>query len=210
MTHLPDQLLLFALATLVLNLTPGPDMLYAITRGATHAIKGAAAASLGNLLGSLVHTVFVIVGISALLVASSTAFTILKLAGAAYLIYLGTKALLSRNKPKGPAAKPSTTLSRICRESFLIHTLNPKVAIFFLAFVPQFISADTASPIRELTILGLWFTAQAALVLFLVASLSAVVRAHVPFVERAGVILKRLSGGLLIAFGARLAWATAR
>ncbi len=208
--HLPDQLLLFALATLLLNLTPGPDMLYAITRGATLGVKAAAAAALGNLAGSLIHTLFVIIGISAILVASSAAFTAIKFAGAAYLIYLGTKALLSRNQPKGPSTRPAATLVRVCRESFLIHTLNPKVAIFFLAFLPQFIAPDAAHPVQSLTILALWFTAQAALVLFLVASLSAAARAHLPFVDRAGIILKRLSGGLLIAFGARLAWATAR
>ncbi len=206
---MPEHLLLFALASLVLNLTPGPDMLYALTRGATHGTRGAAAASLGNLLGSLLHTLFVIAGISALLVASATAFTILKLAGAAYLIYLGTRALLSRSTPKAPDAKPTATLARVCRESFLIHTLNPKVAIFFLAFVPQFIPADAQTPIRDLTILGLWFTLQAALVLFLIATLSAAAR-RIPAAERLALILKRLTGALLITFGARLAWATAR
>ena len=206
----PTTLLLFASASLVLNLTPGPDMLYCLSRSLGQGWKGAAAAALGNLAGSLVHTAFVVAGLSALLVASSTAFTIVKLAGAAYLVYLGVRALLSKARGPHAAPRPPASLAGVARESFVIHTLNPKTAVFFLAFLPQFVVRGAGDPTLQLAVLGLWFTVQAALVLATIGVIAAWGGRRLRVSERVGLWLRRATGVLFIAFGARLALATAR
>lgn len=205
-----QTLVLFAGASLLLNLTPGPDMLYAASRGASHGWRGAGAASLGNLAGSLVHTAFVVAGLSALLVASSSAFTAVKIAGAAYLVYLGLRVLLSESSEDRPDARPPPPLRRVARESFLIHTLNPKVAVFFLAFLPQFVTPHSPRPALELALLGGWFTVQAAVVLFLVGSIASLAGTRVRATARARRLARRGVGVVLAALGVRLAVASAR
>lgn len=205
-----DTLLLFALATLLLNLTPGPDMLYCVSRSMTLGWRAALAAATGNLAGSLVHTLFVVAGLAAILVASSTAFTIVKLAGAAYLVYLGIRMLGSKGRDPRAERKPPASMGRIARESFVIHTFNPKTAVFFLAFLPQFVDASAGEPTLQLVILGVWFTVQAALVLAIIGVVAAWGGHRVRVNDRVGTWLRRVTGAVFIAFGARLALATAR
>lgn len=200
----PSVLVGFALVSLVLNVTPGPDMLYAVSRSATQGWRGAIGAATGNLLGSLVHTIFVVAGLSALLVASSTAFTIVKIAGAAYLVYLGVRAIMARRASTDQPRRPKAGMARIIRESFVIHTLNPKTAVFFLAFLPQFISPDRHAT-SQLVVLGLWFTLQAALVLALVGLMAARLGARWRLSERAAIWLHRGVGAIFVALGVRLA-----
>lgn len=200
----PSVLVGFALVSLLLNLTPGPDILYAVSRAATQGRRGAIGAAIGNLLGSLLHTLFVVIGLSALLVASSTAFTLVKFIGAGYLVYLGVRAVLTRAAGPEGAPRPPAGTWRIIRESFVIHTLNPKTAAFFLAFLPQFITPGTDAT-AQLVILGLWFTIQAALVLALVGLVSAHVGARWRLSERLAGWLKRTVGVVFIGLGIRLA-----
>lgn len=160
---MPDahQLLLFVLAGWLLNLTPGPDVLYIVTNSLRSGVRAGVLAGLGVAAGCMVHVVAAAVGLGALLAASATAFTVLKFAGAAYLVWLGVRTLLAR--PAAPApdagAQPAVPprLAAVWRGGFLTNVLNPKVALFFLAFVPQFIPAQAPDKVLAFLLLGLLF-----------------------------------------------------
>ena len=137
---------LFVISGLLLNVTPGPDTAYIIGRSIQLGWRGGAAAAIGISCGCLVHVTGAAIGLSALLMASSTAFTLLKLAGAAYLLLTGLQMLLSRSPALTEAAIASgaTSLSAVFWQGALTNVLNPKVALFFLAFLPQFVDAGSA------------------------------------------------------------------
>lgn len=208
----PTVFAAFVLASLVLNLTPGPDMLYTLSRSVRLGVRGGLAAAGGNFVGSLVHTFAAVAGLSALLVSSSTAFSIVKYLGAAYLIYLGLVALFGRSRRgcEGDAGRGGESLRRAFVGSFLVHVLNPKVAVFFLAFLPQFVRVEQGPVAGQLLILGLWFTVQAAFVLAMVALLAGRLSG---LVRSGGVLVwvgRKLTGSLFILLGGRLALATVR
>src|SRR4051812_3585574 len=146
-SSMPDahQLALFIGAGILLNLTPGPDVLYIVTNSLRSGAKAGVVAALGINAGCFVHIFAAALGVSALLAASATAFTVLKWIGAAYLVWIGIKLLVARAPQISPDlrqladAQPSLPLSSVFFGGFLTNVLNPKVAIFFLAFVPQFI-----------------------------------------------------------------------
>ena len=149
-----DQLLLFIAAGWLLNLTPGPDVLYVVSSTLRAGVRAGVLAGLGITAGCFVHIAAAAVGVGALLAASSTAFTVLKYAGAAYLLWTGVRLLLARGPsagkadawPDAPAPAPAASLRQVFMGGFWTNVLNPKVAIFFLAFVPQFIAPGTANP----------------------------------------------------------------
>src|SRR6185312_12232355 len=135
------ELWLFILSGLLLNVTPGPDTAYIIGRSIQFGWRGGAAAATGISAGCLIHVFGAAVGLSALLMASSAAFAVLKWVGAAYLLFTGVQMLLSRPRPVADeaAAPAETSLSRVFWQGALTNILNPKVALFFLAFLPQFV-----------------------------------------------------------------------
>ena len=138
------ELWLFILSGLLLNVTPGPDTAYIIGRSIQFGWRGGVAAATGICCGCLVHVFGAAIGLSALLMASSTAFTVLKWVGAAYLLFTGIQMLLSRPQPIAEAAAAAeTSLARVFWQGALTNVLNPKVALFFLAFLPQFVAADS-------------------------------------------------------------------
>jgi threonine/homoserine/homoserine lactone efflux protein len=155
------DLWLFVAAGLLLNLTPGPDMAYIVARSAAGGIRDGAAATFGITAGCIVHTIAAAAGLSALLATSAAAFEIVKWGGAAYLLYIGARLLAGSVKSARPpsasqsmvAAKPR----RIFREAFFINVFNPKVALFFLAFLPQFIAADAPAKAWSFVLLGCLF-----------------------------------------------------
>lgn len=152
---------LFILAGLLLNITPGPDMLYIAGRTASQGFRSGLAAVMGINAGCLVHTFAAAIGLSAILTTSAEAFFVVKLVGAAYLVYVGISLLLQK-QPDGAALDISSTLpSKTTRQAFwqgfLTNVLNPKVALFFLAFLPQFISADSTTKPVALVVLGIIF-----------------------------------------------------
>jgi threonine/homoserine/homoserine lactone efflux protein len=152
------QLLPFLAAALALNLTPGADMTYVIARSATQGRGAGIAASLGVSAGSLVHSVLAAVGVSALLQHSETAFLIVKYGGAAYLLYLAWKAIRAGNQAMAvDRALARTSLRRVFAEGALTNLLNPKVALFILAFLPQFVDPAQGSPAIQILVLGLIF-----------------------------------------------------
>jgi threonine/homoserine/homoserine lactone efflux protein len=140
------SLALFIVAGLALNLTPGPDMLYVAARGASEGRAAGIASALGIGAGTLVHIALVAAGLAALLAAVPVAYLALRLGGAAYLIYLGVRALLARPLTAAAPLEPAS-LGAIFRQGVITNVLNPKVALFFLAFLPQFVDTSRGNPV---------------------------------------------------------------
>ena len=154
------DLWLFMLSGFLLNITPGPDTLYIVGRGSTQGWRAGAVAALGIGAGTLVHICAAALGLSAILAASATAFTAVKIIGAAYLLYVGISLIRSAGAPQSsPAAAVSrpASIRIIFMQGFLTNVLNPKVALFFLAFLPQFVAADASSKPLAFLFLGAIF-----------------------------------------------------
>lgn len=206
------DLWLFVLSGLLLNVTPGPDTAYIIGRSLQFGWRGGAAAAIGISCGCIVHVLAAAIGLSALLMASSTAFAVLKLCGAAYLLWTGVQMLLSRASPLAdvPVASGATTLAAIFWQGALTNILNPKVALFFLAFLPQFV--DGASPHKALAflLLGAIFIFNGTLWCLAIAAFAA--RAATRLRQSAGAIawINRALGGLFVYLGIRVAMLEAR
>ena len=212
---MPDtpQLLVFIAAGWLLNLTPGPDVLYIVTNALKSGVRAGMVAALGIVSGCFVHVFAAALGVSALLATSATAFTVLKWIGAAYLVWMGVKLLLARG---GSSVVPATAdalpvpaepadLGGIFRRGFLTNVLNPKVALFFLAFVPQFIAPGTEDKVMAFLLLGLLFNLNSLPINFGYAWLAGWASRRVGAVERAMQGMDRAAGVMFIGFGLRLA-----
>ena len=150
---------LFVLSAFLLNVTPGPDTLYIVGRSTDQGLRAGVLGALGIGAGALVHVSAAALGLSAILAASATAFTVLKLIGAAYLLYVGVGLIRSAGAATRPAAPQSRELSMrsVFLQGFFTNVLNPKVALFFLAFLPQFVAADAPSKPPAFLLLGVIF-----------------------------------------------------
>ena len=211
---MPDTpaLLAFIAAGLLLNLTPGPDVFYIVNHALRSGVRAGLVAALGITAGCCVHIAAAAIGVSALVAASATAFTVLKWVGAAYLVYVGASMLLSRAKPASlPTAAASTpapaSLWAVFSRGFLTNALNPKVALFFLAFVPQFIAHDAPHPSLAFLLLGLLFNFNGMWVNFGWAWAAAWMARRVGLVARGVRWLERAAGAIFIGFGIQLALA---
>lgn len=202
------SLALFLAAGLALNLTPGPDMLYVAARGASEGRAAGVVSALGIGAGTLVHVTLVAAGLAALLAAVPVAYLALRLGGAAYLIYLGVRAL--RGTPQASVTQLApASLGAIFRQGVITNVLNPKVALFFLAFLPQFVDPSRGNPAVQIVALGLLFDVSGTLVNLAVALASSRVAARLRGAGapgRTGRMIQRFTGGLFIALGARLAY----
>lgn len=211
---MPDvqHLLLFIAAGWLLNLTPGPDVLYIVTNSLRSGARAGMVAGLGITAGCFVHIFAAAVGVSALLAASATAFTVLKWMGAAYLLWTGINILFSRRPPAATdlmaaaASEPQRPLKAVFIGGFWTNVLNPKVAIFFLAFVPQFIAPDAASPALAFAMLGVLFNLN-AIPVNVGWALVAAWMARRDAVQRGMHWLDRAAGVMFIGFGIKLALA---
>lgn len=211
---MPDfqHLMLFIAAGWLLNLTPGPDVLYIVTHALRSGARTGVIAGLGITAGCFVHIFAAAIGVSALLATSATAFMLLKWVGAAYLVWIGIRMLLSNatQSPIGQASAASATVLEPARAGavfmggFWTNVLNPKVAIFFLAFVPQFIAADAPNKPLAFVLLGVLFNLNS----IPVNSAWAVTAA---WMARRGALrhgmhwLDRVAGAMFIGFGVKLA-----
>lgn len=206
------DLWLFILSGLLLNITPGPDTAYIIGRSLQLGWRGGAAAATGISTGCLAHVFGAAIGLSALLMTSSAAFTVLKWAGAAYLLFMGVQMLLSRQRPMAEAALAGheTSLSRVFWQGALTNVLNPKVALFFLAFLPQFVTAESSHKTRAFLTLGLIFIANGTLWCFGVAALAARAAGRIRRSAGAMAWINRTLGGLFVYLGIRVAMLEAR
>jgi threonine/homoserine/homoserine lactone efflux protein len=207
---MPDlpQLLLFIAAGWLLNLTPGPDVLYIVSHGLRSGARAGMVAALGIISGCFVHVFAAAAGLSALLATSATAFTVLKWVGAAYLLWMGVKLLLSRGGRLllDEGSPPEADLWAVWRRGFLTNVLNPKVALFFLAFVPQFIRPDAAHPALSFLLLGVLFNLNSLPINLGYAWLAAWAARRLHTLQRAMGWMDRVAGALFIGFGLRLAF----
>jgi threonine/homoserine/homoserine lactone efflux protein len=197
--------LTFLVAALALNFAPGPDMLYVIGRSVGQGRKAGVVSAIGIFAGCWVHILAAAVGIAALLRSSPMAFNVVRYAGAAYLLYLGVKMIAQRSRLE-TRQLPSESLSNIFRQGMITNVLNPKVALFFLAFLPQFVDARRGSVALQILFLGFVFNLGGTLVNLGVAyaggTLGDLLR-HSPRFTR---VQKWFTGLLFIGLGARLAW----
>jgi threonine/homoserine/homoserine lactone efflux protein len=210
-----QHLWLFIVSGLLLNITPGPDSLFIMARCATQGWRAGFVACWGIGSGTLVHVFAAALGLSALLAASATAFAVVKMVGAAYLVWIGIGML--RQRADAGADAPVTgeaTAARairyrdIVRQGFLTNVLNPKVALFFLAFVPQFIAPDAHSKPLAFIVLGVIFDINGMLWCHSLALFTAFASSRLKLGAAVGLWLNRTMGAVFVALGAKLALAT--
>lgn len=150
---------LFAVAATLLLLTPGPAVLYIVARSVEQGRIAGLASVFGITTGTLVHVLASTLGLSALLASSTLAFAVVKYAGAGYLIYMGVRRILKRTDTSASALDlPRRSLGRLYRDGFIVNLLNPKTALFFLAFLPQFVDPSRGAVPFQIAFLGLLFT----------------------------------------------------
>lgn len=206
------DLALFVVSGILLNITPGADVAFIVSRGASYGWRTGTIAALGVATGCLVHVFSAALGLSAILATSATAFTLVKLAGAGYLIWIG----ISLWRPNGTAkAEPDmyhrVSMRRVYTQGFLTNALNPKVALFFLAFLPQFVAADSPAKPLAFLLLGIIFTINGTFVnlayAWSAASAAKLFNKAAGKGSRFGVWIKRIAGSLFIGLGVKLAMA---
>src|SRR5215472_10501666 len=200
---------LFILSGVLLNLTPGQDTMYILGRSLTGGLRAGIASAFGIATGSAIHTLAAAIGLSVLLATSPIAFTAVKLCGAAYLLFLGARLLFSRGVTTTPdpeaAATPDGHWSAYT-QGVLTNVLNPKVALFFLAFLPQFISPSSVSKTLAFLALGGTFIATGTIWCLVLAIGAARLRAFFARSPNARTLINRATGGLFVLLGARLAF----
>ena len=203
---------LFILSGLLLNITPGPDTAYILGRSIHLGWRGGAAAAIGICTGCLVHVFAAAVGLSALLMASSTAFAVLKLAGAAYLLFIGVQMLLARHKPLAEMAVQGgeTSLRKVFWQGALTNVLNPKVALFFLAFLPQFVAVESPHKPLAFLLLGGIFIFNSTLWCLGIAAFAAKAASSIRRSEGVMVWVNRVLGGMFVYLGFRVAMMESR
>ena len=201
-------LLLFCIASTVLIITPGPNMLYIISRSVGQGRKEGIVSALGVDSGSLVHIIAVAIGLSALLVSSALAFAIVKYLGAAYLIYMGVNILLERGSSKSIETLKPYSLWKIYYQGFFTNVLNPKVAVFFLAFFPQFVDVSRGAVTAQILVLGAIFILIGVAIDLIVASLAGTVGNYLTESIRFWKTQRWFTGSVLIALGVSTALTT--
>jgi threonine/homoserine/homoserine lactone efflux protein len=155
----PSTLALFMLASLALAVVPGPAVLYIVAQSIDQGRFAGLVSALGIGVGGLVHVVAATIGLSSLLASSATAFTVVKYAGAAYLILLGVRRLLTREQVGEEVLRPPRPHRRLFLDGVVVNVLNPKTALFFLAFLPQFVDPGRGAATLQILLLGLIFVA---------------------------------------------------
>lgn len=201
---------MFLAAGILLNLTPGQDTFYILGRTLAQGKNAGVASVLGIACGSIVHTVAAAAGLSALLFASASAFLFVKLAGAGYLIYLGLRMLFSKKSSTGQplaAQMSGEPLGKVFWQGMLTNVLNPKVALFFLALMPQFISETSADKSAAFVLLGLSFITTGTLWCLCLVWFSARLGNLFRTRPSVGALFERAAGALFVALGLRLALA---
>jgi threonine/homoserine/homoserine lactone efflux protein len=201
---MPD-IALFLVASALLTIAPGPDIVYVLTRGIAQGPRAGFAAALGFASGCVFHTVLAAVGIAALIRSSEIAFDAVRYAGAAYLVWIGIQALRHRSSFSIEAASDKRALATIYRQSVIGNMLNPKVTLFFLAFLPQFVNAQAGHVGWQMALLGVIFMIQTVVIFGAVALFSGWLGA---WIRRKPVIGERLNifaGITFIALGIRVA-----
>ena len=201
-----QDLWLFIVSGLLLNIAPGPDSLLIMARSAGQGFKAGAAAVLGICSGTCLHIAAAAVGLSALLATSAEAFLLIKLLGAAYLLYIGVQLLRTTTAATDSTAVPApATYAAIFRQGLLTNLLNPKVALFFLAFLPQFVAPGAENKALAFLFLGSIFNLNGMLWCLFLAWSSALAAQKVKTSTTVKLWLNRLAGGIFVLLGVKLA-----
>ncbi|WP_435152532.1 LysE family translocator [Haladaptatus sp. DFWS20] len=200
----PSVLLAFVPAALALNVAPGPDSLYTLKRSVSDGRTAGVAAAAGTSTGCLVHTTAAVLGLSAVLKASALAFTAVKTVGAAYLVYLGIRTFRNREEFEITPETTSQTHGESYRQAFTINVLNPKVAVFFLAFLPQFVQPSGSFAVQIFT-LGVLFGTLGFCYQSILAVFSSRARRAITERKRIRDALRYVSASVLVGFGVKLA-----
>ena len=197
---------LYVVASLALIVTPGQDMLYVISRSLAQGRFAGACSAVGVCLGILVHTALAALGVGAILMASETLFVALKLIGAAYLVYLGIQLILGRGGARSIGDAPAILSPwALVRQGVLSNVTNPKIVLFFFAFLPQFVNPASAHPTRDLAFLGVLYAVLALPIKIGVGLAAGSLSERVLQRPSAIAWLNRLGGSVVIALGLRLA-----
>jgi len=201
---MPD-IALFLVAAAVLTIAPGPDIVYVLTRGVSQGRKAGIAAALGFATGCLFHTALAVLGVAALIRSSDLAFNAVRWAGAAYLVWIGIQALRHRASFSLAGSGDAKALLAVYRQSVIGNALNPKVTLFFLSFLPQFVDARAGGLEWQMAVLGLVFMAQTVVIFGAVALFSGWIGERLRAHPAAGERLNAVAGLTFIALGIRVA-----
>jgi threonine/homoserine/homoserine lactone efflux protein len=201
----PAKFALFIAVSWALILSPGPDMIYVITRGMTHGRRAGVLSAIGVVCGILVHTTAAAFGLTLILQTSAFAFLFVKFVGAAYLLYLGIKSWRDKTTFHLQTTVPIASSSTLFWQGVLSNVLNPKIAIFFLAFLPQFVDQGSVQITLQMVILGLTFAGFGLCFLLVVGYSSGAIGKWLTYRPQYAQFFQRLAGGILIGLGIRLA-----
>jgi threonine/homoserine/homoserine lactone efflux protein len=198
---LPSSYLLFVLAASALIVTPGPAVLFIVARSVHQGARAGLVSAAGVATGAIVHVAGAVLGFSALLVSSATAFTAVRWLGAGYLVFLGVRTIRGGSAAAEPVAPPPAPLRRLFVQGFWVNVLNPKTALFFLAFLPQFVDVARGRVALQLLVLGLTFIALGAVSDSLYALLAGSVARRISRSPAARRRASLVSGGVYVALG---------
>ena len=202
---MPD-IFLFLAAAMMLTLAPGPDNISVLTRGIAQGRKAGLVAALGFSSGLFFHTLLAVLGFAAIIKAYSAAYHALQYAGAAYLVYLGIRTLLAAKTAMSlEAGAAQLSLSRIYWQSVIANILNPKVTLFFIAFLPQFVNMQAGHVAGKMLLLAVIFILQALAIFSAIAFFSGLVGAYFQRQAGAALYLNRLAGCAFVGLGIRIA-----
>ena len=199
-----EVLSVFVVASLALGLAPGPDNIFVLTQSALHGRLAGLAVTLGLCTGLVVHSLAVALGVAAIFATSALAFNLLKIVGAAYLLYLAWQAFRAGKTPLPPGKGAEIPFRRLYARGIIMNITNPKVAIFFLAFLPQFADPGRGELTLQILFLGAVFIAATLLVFGLVAWFSGFLGERLRSSPRAQVILNRIAGLVFTGLAIRL------
>ncbi|MBE9915303.1 LysE family translocator [Paenibacillus donghaensis] len=195
---------LFLLSAFLMNITPGADTMYIVSRSVSQGRKAGIYSVLGISTGVLVHTFLAAIGLSVILTTSALLFTIVKITGAAYLIYLGVRMLLQKSSHLELKATTSMSLKKIYMQGLLTNVTNPKVALFFISFLPQFISRDNAYGPLPFIILGLSFVTTGTIWSLFVSFFSSYATEKLRNNSKIEFVLNKITGVIFIGLGVKL------
>ena len=199
-----DNFYLFLTASIRINLSPGPDMLYTAARSLSQGTRAGIFSALGIFCGCFFHIAAAIFGLSVVIAESAFWFSVIKYAGAVYLVYLGIKSLLTKRKEMQIAKLEEIPFRKIFLQALVTNILNPKVAIFFLSFLPQFIDPHHGNVREQILFLGTWFAVQGTLILMVVALLTGYFRKLLVQRPNFWKWQDRITGLILVGLGVRM------
>ena len=202
----PAKFVFFIGVSWALIISPGPDMLYVISRGMTHGRRAGMLSAIGVVCGILVHTTAAALGLTLIFQTSAFAFLLVKFIGAVYLLILGIKAWRDKSAFHLQASAPLAKSSALFWQGVLSNVLNPKIAIFFLAFLPQFVDKGSSHVTLQMAVLGITFACFGLCFLLIVGYSSGTIGKWLTYRPQYAQFLQRLAGGILIGLGIRLAF----